>query len=47
MAGKIDLTDSQRRSRRNRSIAIGLTLGALAILFYVVTIVKMAPGAVQ
>lgn len=47
MAEKIDLTDAQRKSRRNRSIAIGVALGALAILFYVVTIIKMVPGAAQ
>lgn len=45
MADKIDLTEAQRTSRRNRSIAIGVALGALAILFYAVTIIKMAPGA--
>ena len=45
MVEKIDLTDSQRRSRRNRSLAIGLALGGLALLFYAVTIIKMAPGS--
>jgi hypothetical protein len=40
----IVLTDEQKRRRRARSIAIGLTLGALALLFYVVTIVKLGPG---
>jgi hypothetical protein len=38
--GKIVLTEEQRRSRRARSIAIALALGALVILFYVVTLVK-------
>jgi hypothetical protein len=37
---KIILTEEQRRSRRARSIAIALALGALVILFYVVTLVK-------
>jgi hypothetical protein len=37
---RIVLTEEQRRSRRARSIAIALALGALAILFYVVTLVK-------
>ena len=37
---RIVLTEEQRRSRRARSIAIALALGALVILFYVVTLVK-------
>lgn len=44
---KIDLTEAQRKSRRNRSIAIGIALGALVVLFYAVTIIKMVPGAAQ
>jgi hypothetical protein len=36
----IVLTEAQKRARRSRSIAIGLALGALVILFYVVTLVK-------
>ena len=43
----IVLTDEQRRRRRARSIAIALTLGALAMLFYVVTIVKLGPGVLN
>ena len=37
---RIVLTEEQRRGRRARSIAIALALGALVILFYVVTLVK-------
>jgi hypothetical protein len=37
---KIVLTEEQKRSRRARSIAIALALGALVILFYLVTLVK-------
>ena len=37
---RIVLTEEQKRSRRARSIAIALALGALVILFYVVTLVK-------
>ena len=33
----------QRRRRRN-SIALGLVLAALAIIFYALTIVKMGPA---
>jgi hypothetical protein len=43
----IVLTEEQKRRRRARSIAIGLALGALAILFYAVTIVKLGPGVLN
>ena len=43
----IVLTDEQKRRRRARSIAIALTLAALVVLVYVVTIVKLGPGAIQ
>jgi hypothetical protein len=43
----IVLTAEQKRRRRARSIAIGLALGALALLFYVVTIVKLGPGVLN
>jgi hypothetical protein len=36
----IVLTEAQKRSRRARSIAIALALGALVLLFYIVTLVK-------
>jgi hypothetical protein len=39
----IVLTEAQQRARRSRSIAIALALGALVILFYVMTLVK-GPG---
>ena len=34
------LTEEQQRRRRARSIAIALSLGVLAVLFYLVTLVK-------
>jgi hypothetical protein len=37
---RIELTEEQKRSRRSRSIAIALVLGALVILFYIITLVK-------
>jgi hypothetical protein len=43
----IVLTEEQQRRRRARSVAIALTLGALVILFYVVTIVKLGPGVLN
>ena len=36
----IVLTEQQKRARRARSIAIALALGALVVLFYIVTLVK-------
>jgi hypothetical protein len=39
----ITLTAQQQRARRTRSIAIALSLGALVLLFYIVTLVK-GPG---
>ena len=36
----IKLTAQQQRARRARSIAIAVSLGALVILFYIVTLVK-------
>lgn len=40
----IVLTAEQKRRRRNRSVAIALALGALVVLFYAITIVKLGPG---
>ena len=37
---RVVLTEEQTRSRRARSIAIALALGALVVLFYIVTLVK-------
>jgi hypothetical protein len=42
-ANGIVLTEAQKRARRSRSIAIAVTLGALVVLFYVITLVK-GPG---
>jgi hypothetical protein len=39
----IVLTEAQKRSRRHRSIAIALALGALVVLFFAVAMVK-GPG---
>ena len=43
----IVLTEEQKRRRRARSIAIAFTLAALVVLVYIVTIVKLGPGAIQ
>lgn len=37
----------QQKRRRSRSIAIAVALGAMALLFYVVTIAKMGPQILQ
>jgi hypothetical protein len=39
----IVLTEQQKKARRARSIAIAVSLGALVILFYAITLVK-GPG---
>jgi hypothetical protein len=41
---KIELTDLQKRSRRNRNIAIGVALAALVVIFYAITIIRMVPA---
>lgn len=43
----IVLTEQQKRRRRARSIAIALALGALVLLFYIVTIVKLGPNVLR
>lgn len=35
------LTPAEQRRRRGRSIAIAVALGALVVLFYIVTIAKL------
>jgi hypothetical protein len=42
----IRLTEQQLRARRARSVAIAVSLGALVILFYIVTLVK-GPGVLN
>lgn len=41
------LTDEQVKRRRQRSLVIGLALAGLALLFYLVTLVKLGPGVVD
>ena len=43
----LSLTPAQQKSRRARNIAIGVALGLFALLFYVVTIVKLGPGVLN
>jgi hypothetical protein len=36
----VELTEEQKRSRRSRSIALAVVLGAVVVLFYIITLVK-------
>ncbi|MFC5385257.1 hypothetical protein ACFPLB_04655 [Aquamicrobium segne] len=40
----VDLTEKQKKARRGRSIAIGLALVGLVVVFYVATLVKFGPA---
>ena len=40
----VTLTEKQKKARRSRSIAIGLGLFAMVVIFYVATIVKFGPA---
>lgn len=44
---RISLSDKQKKARRSRSVAIGLALVALVIIFYVATLVKFGPGILE
>lgn len=37
----IKLSEAQRKSRRNRNIALGVVLAGLVVLFYIMTLVKI------
>ncbi len=41
------LTDEQKGRQRARSIAIALSLGALVLLFYALTIVRLGPAVMS
>ena len=40
------LTPEEQRRRRARMVATALLLGALCVMFYLVTIAKLGPGIV-
>ena len=40
----VNLTDSQKKARRGRNIALGAALLGLGVLFYIVTLVKFSGG---
>ena len=41
MIDTIKLSEAQKKSRRNRNLALGLVLAGLSVLFYVITLVKV------
>ena len=41
----VTLTDRQKKARRNSSVAIGVALAALVIIFYIATIVRFGHHA--
>ncbi len=43
----VALTADQKRNRRRRNFAIGLSIAFLAALFYAITIVKLGPNALR
>ncbi|UDL96106.1 MULTISPECIES: hypothetical protein [Lichenihabitans] len=43
----IVLTPAQLKSRRQRNLAIGLLVGFIVLLFYVITIAKLGPGVLD
>ncbi|MGB3812282.1 MAG: hypothetical protein WA950_03565 [Shinella sp.] len=40
----VNLTESQKKSRRGRNVALGVVLLALVVLFYIITLVKFTGG---
>lgn len=37
----LKLSEAQRKSRRNRNVALGIVLAGLVVLFYIMTLVKI------
>lgn len=40
----VTLTEKQKKARRSRSIAIGIALAFMVVIFYVATIAKFGPA---
>jgi hypothetical protein len=40
----VKLTDSQKKARRGRNLALGVVLLGLVVLFYIVTLIKFGGG---
>ncbi len=43
----VTMTERQKKARRSRSIALGLALAALVIVFYLATLVKFGPAILE
>ena len=43
----IVLTEAQVKARRRRSIALGIVIGSLCILFYLITVFRMGSAIVH
>lgn len=41
---RVRLTQQEHKAQRKRSVAIAVTLTALVVIFYLVTLFKMAAG---
>jgi len=39
----LELTEAQKKARRQRSIALAIVLVALVVIFYVATVIKIGP----
>lgn len=43
----VTLTPEQKHRRRTRSLAIALSLGALAVIFFVITIIRLGGNVAE
>lgn|GEM_PF-588887 len=41
MIETVKLSETQKKSRRNRNVTLGLVLAGLCVLFYIITLVKV------
>lgn len=41
------LTEAQAKARRRRSVALALVIGALVVLFYLITVFKMGASIMK
>lgn len=41
MIETVKLNEKQQKSRRGRNIALGVVLGILVVIFYIVTLIKI------
>jgi t-SNARE complex subunit (syntaxin) len=45
MANGIQMSDSQKKARRARSVALGIVLAAFVVIIYIATFAKMGAGS--